>query len=1073
MTDCTQVPTLDEIYQAKKDITDLDTFTNSTADTFIDSDGVTKATLTGMINAIDWTPAGLFADGVTFTKITDFAIDAVGTQWIYTGAYPFTATAGTVPSEPLYQAVNIRSHAFLVGRTPNDGTAHNAESISYLSGTVKDGLDGLTDDIEAVQVSLNATDARSITNASNIGVLQVQNTTQDNRLNAVESGQGAGVIGYATQAELFGNLNFDDGSIGYVTNDTAATKNGTYRKSGATGTGSWIQSSDDLASQAYQKSIATEVDVISLKETERSQGVERLAVTELLLNNENSAMSYATSSDPLEPASTFAGYCCGYLAKKAIKLEYFTIKVKTDLPCYAKVQIYDASPMEGGVLLSDQLVYINGEGYYSVQLDTPINLVSSQEFWVGIRTDIQSQTVIMGRPNSLGVKQANHPSWAVAAGRQLYCLVTDNGIAWNQRVANGSGLYVLDIRVFDKDDMVDNRLIANEAVNPVTKVTYASAVNVSDVTSTTAGYRANTFTGWASNFNRQASESFNSLRVIGLKSGELKDLARVNFYVKDASTLAVIASADVYVGIGETDYSDVRALLRDANGNVITLNSGNLPSVYRVGYRGYKEDGSYAAIGHVFGTATTSFTGNSYYQTTDESYTAYATLIAVERVALATPVDTKLIKVKLASLPVGALPKTAPELFLPATIYSSQGKEFNFYFDNAIAQKASDYNVNVELTAGAKHLKECLRIAPADVSAGTYPLTLEYRSKVTDLVEASAICNIQRVALAQGTGLTKKVLVIGDSLINAGVITQTLLDDAGAPNITLQGTRGTAPNLHEGRGGWSIDDYTGAGRTYYRFTVSGVSVTPAINSSGYTDSSGAYYVVQETNLTAGSGTITCSLSSGTGGTIPSGNLTKVTGTGDTTIAFSAVATVSGNPFWSGSSINFANYLSVNAIATPDIVIIALGINDVFLQTDDAAVTSLAASKASLLDTLVASIHANNAATKVAIALPTPPSGQDAFGVNYDTGQSYARDKRNIYFWSKAFNAYYTGKEVANTYVLASNYSLDTDRGYPVTTAAASARITKVIDRQNNGVHPSNEGYQQIGDAMFSFIKAVS
>ena len=978
-----------------------------------------------------------------------------------------------------YKAISSGFSENISGNSNNKLTNRNAVG-AHQASSISRGLSNVDLDLSEIESSLINTDNEINTIKSDlVSVSDTLSNTEsrvtdaESDISALQSGQGSGVVGYATQADLFADLNYDENTVAYVTNDTTVTNNGTYRKLGLTGAGSWVQSSTDLASQAYQKATESELNVEYIKETERSEGAERLAVTELLLSTENSAMYYADSSEPLDPTSTFAGYCSGYLAKKAIKLEYFTIKVKTDLPCNAKVQIYDASPMDGGVLLSDQLVSINGEGYYSVQLDAPVDLVSSQEFWVGIRTDIQSQTVVMGRPNSLGVNQLNHPSWDVAAGRQLYCLVTDNGIAWNQQVATGSGLYVLDIRVFDKDNMVDNRLIANEAVNPVTKVTYDSAVNVSDVTSTTAGYRSNTFTGWASDFNRQASESFNSLRVIGLKSGELKDLARVNFYVKDASTLDVIASADVYVGIGETDYSDVRALLRDASGNEITLNSGNLPSVYRVGYRGYKEDGSYAVIGHVFGTAAASFTGNSYYQTTGDAYTAYATLIAVERVALADPVDTDLIKVKLSALPASAVSNTAPELFLPTTIYAAQGKEFNFYFDNAIAQKASDYNVNVELTTGAKHLKECIRIASADVAAGTYPLTLEYRNKVTDLVEASAICNIQRIAAAQGTGLTKKVLVIGDSLINAGVITQTLLDDAGAPNITLQGTRGTAPNLHEGRGGWSIDDYTGVGRTYYRFTVSGVTVTPAINSSGYTDSSGAYYVVQETNLTAGSGTITCSLFSGTGGTIPSGNLTKVTGIGDSTIAFSAAAPVSGNPFWNGSAISFANYLSVNAIATPDVVIIALGINDVFLQTDDAAVTSLAASKAALLDVLVTSIHANNAATKVAIALPTPPSGQDAFGVNYDTGQNYARDKRNIYFWSRAFNAYYTGKEASNTYVLASNYSLDTDRGYPVTSAAASSRITKVIDRQNNGVHPSNEGYQQIGDAMFAFIKALS
>lgn len=75
--------------------------------------GQTQRTLPNIVNNIDWTPVGLFADGVTFTKITDFAIDAVGTQWIYTGSYPFTATAGTVPTEPTYQAVHVNDHGQL------------------------------------------------------------------------------------------------------------------------------------------------------------------------------------------------------------------------------------------------------------------------------------------------------------------------------------------------------------------------------------------------------------------------------------------------------------------------------------------------------------------------------------------------------------------------------------------------------------------------------------------------------------------------------------------------------------------------------------------------------------------------------------------------------------------------------------------------------------------------------------------------------------------------------------------------------------------------------------------------
>ena len=52
-------------------------------------------------------------------------------------------------------------------------------------------------------------------------------------------------------------------------------------------------------------------------------------------------------------------------------------------------------------------------------------------------------------------------------------------------------------------------------------------------------------------------------------------------------------------------------------------------------------------------------------------------------------------------------------------------------------------------------------------------------------------------------------LVIGDSTVGQNRMTQGMLDLFGAreKTLTLLGTRGTAPNLHEGRAGWSAYDY--------------------------------------------------------------------------------------------------------------------------------------------------------------------------------------------------------------------------------------------------------------------------
>ena len=76
--------------------------------------------------------------------------------------------------------------------------------------------------------------------------------TLNEDLNIIRDSIGAGVVGYGTQVELYADLDKDDKTIAYVTNDSTPSNNGTYRKIGASGTGSWEQSNDDISSQALQ-----------------------------------------------------------------------------------------------------------------------------------------------------------------------------------------------------------------------------------------------------------------------------------------------------------------------------------------------------------------------------------------------------------------------------------------------------------------------------------------------------------------------------------------------------------------------------------------------------------------------------------------------------------------------------------------------------------------------------------------------------------------------------------------------------------------------------------------------------
>ncbi len=409
-----------------------------------------------------------------------------------------------------------------------------------------------------------------------------------------------------------------------------------------------------------------------------------------------------------------------------------------------------------------------------------------------------------------------------------------------------------------------------------------------------------------------------------------------------------------------------------------------------------------------------------------------------------------------------------PEMVLPPYIYTTQGKEANVYFDNLFVGE-NDYLIDVVSSNGVQQ-NERWTTTPTSAISGTLTFTAFDRKKGLQLNTASS--TIRGTASSAGSGLNKKVIYIGDSLVAAGTITQTMLDNASTDvmGLTLIGTQGTGSNKHEGRGGWAVSSYTGAGLTYYSFTVTGVVTPPSINATEYTHN-GSTYRVQQVNLSGGSGTIICSVLSG-GAPLSTGTLTKSNAvSGDSAIVFTASSSVPANPFWINSAINFPQYLANNSFSTPDWVFIQLGINDVFSYTTDASVSTFADSQFTNLDTLINSIKASGVNVKVGVVIPPPPAyNQDAFGANYASANTRWRHKRNILIWTRQLISKYQNQEGNRVYIVPANTAIDTVNNYSTTTANINARNATQVSRQSNGVHPATAGYQQIGDAVWAFLK---
>lgn len=424
-------------------------------------------------------------------------------------------------------------------------------------------------------------------------------------------------------------------------------------------------------------------------------------------------------------------------------------------------------------------------------------------------------------------------------------------------------------------------------------------------------------------------------------------------------------------------------------------------------------------------------------------------------------------------------PSYKPTLVLPAKVYAMEGLQTHIYPEHLLVEKFELYEHNINCTRGRQMERGFLWDfnANAPDPAGSYPLTWELLDAQTDASLTTASTTLQIVDKNAKSGQTLNISFIADSLGAPGTITQRLLDIAAhdVTKVNLIGTRGSGVNKHEARGGWTINDYSGVGRTYYSFTVSGVTTSPAINATTYMLGS-TELLVQETYLTNGTGTIVCNINTGAAPAAgSSGTLAKKnTSAGDNNIVFTDVQPLSANPFWNATtaSIDYASYLSTNGFTAPDMVFIQLGINDTFGLTTDGAVTTFCESAFAKLDTLIASIKAANATTKVILMTPPTYADQDAFGGNYACGQTSRRAKRNIVTYNKALMLRYSALESQRIYVLGSGVNVDTRFNFPAGQFQANSHNSTLVTRQTNGVHPDTPGYRQIADVMFIFIKAA-
>lgn len=349
-------------------------------------------------------------------------------------------------------------------------------------------------------------------------------------------------------------------------------------------------------------------------------------------------------------------------------------------------------------------------------------------------------------------------------------------------------------------------------------------------------------------------------------------------------------------------------------------------------------------------------------------------------------------------------------LTLPPDIYAVPGHEVNIYFDNIVlAPDIDDYIFDVECNRGRQDEKRW-RYTPDGSTIGQFGLTIRVLTPRMELIdEASTMVHV--VPQDAGADESISILVIGDSLTNATHYPAELYELMQAPGN---------PELH------MIGSHAGGGR----------EPTGPVAHEGY------------------------------GGWRWSTFCTQWTDDESYRAKSKFLRMVDGEP-----TVDFQHYLDTyNEGRPPDVITVLLGCNDTFSAIEE-EIEERIDDMFGWADTLLSEFRQVAPQAEIGILLlVSPAASQDAFSSNYKCGQIRWQYRRNQHRVVERQLEEFGGREDENIFIIPANVNLDCEHNYPTREETINARNDETIMRPSNGVHPAPEGYYQIADSIYYWLK---
>ncbi|HJN13999.1 MAG TPA: hypothetical protein QGH10_00835 [Armatimonadota bacterium] len=368
-----------------------------------------------------------------------------------------------------------------------------------------------------------------------------------------------------------------------------------------------------------------------------------------------------------------------------------------------------------------------------------------------------------------------------------------------------------------------------------------------------------------------------------------------------------------------------------------------------------------------------------------------------------------LILVVAVASAVTSIAQTNVRPVLPPDVYATVGHEVNIYFDNVVlVARRGDVLFDVTCAKGRQD-EDRWRFTPKPEDIGDHPLTLTViDAEMNVLAESEATVHV--ASADAGAGKAISLMCVGDSLTHASAYPKELWRLFGAEGTTAAKLVGTHHPMD--------------------------SLPAEVVHEGYGGWSWQLFCTRWTD-------------------------------GDDVRARSPFLRLEGET----PILDFQAYCDTNNEGTgPDFITVLLGCNDTFSATEE-DIEARIDTMFGHADTLLAEFQAVRPDTQIGLLLLLPPAAsQDAFGSNYTCGQTRWQYRRNQHRVVERMTEKFAGREAENIWLLPAHLNVDTVNNYPTRAEPANARTETVTARQANGVHPSTEGYLQIADTIYAWLR---